>query len=286
MIMLKILVFVGVFLVILPLAEYLYERRPARRARITNAMLTSAELQVDEETLSRLDRYTKRRVRWGILGNEAGAILSVPLALAMIHAKVGLPAFIVFAMMGGMGRALGNAASGLTTADVGQDHPRMATLQPHQATDYLSYGEIAAEVACGCVGVVAMVVSAAALVMRAQDGRFWLSGTLAGVGVTALTVTAVALQRRLLRAPVRASTTSQIVAQDLVLAQGLSDLARAVLGTTALCVYGSLVWSDNTFVFALLFLGFYVLADRWLFGVDRPRRRLPVARQLAGVGHA
>jgi hypothetical protein len=169
----------------------------------------------------------------------------------------------------------------VSTTTLAAGAPRFASVRPHAASDYLSQREIVGELVCGSVGVAAVLVPAVALIVGMQDSTPWLAAFVVGVAVTAVTLTAAALQRRLLAAPVRASSTSELIAQDVVLSRGLRDLFDAVLKTTALGIYGFLIWTSGSFALPLLFLAAYFVTVRWFFGEELPPSRLPVARQLA-----
>jgi hypothetical protein len=255
-----------------------------QRKKLLNEFLSTAKLQVDNETWSALMSFTARRARWGAIGAGIGFAVSLPLGTMIGPSQARWESALgVTTLFGGL--AVASALSSQMTVHLGQDVSRVAFLQPHSLSDYLPRRVIVAEVTNGLLGLVAFVCGQVLLWAHVGSASTAVVGAVLGLGVCAVSVLAMLLQRRLLRSPARAQGLADLVTHDVLLAMGLRDLAGVPLSTSLMCGYGFLLWADvPSWVPHAFLLTVFCLA--YLLYGRRPQPiMVPVAQQLTPRAH-
>jgi hypothetical protein len=261
---------------------YLYSSSEDRQKRFLNEFLSAADLRVDNETWSALQRFAHRRARWGAIGGGVGFAVGLPIAEVLDPGNGDAATMFNVAMLFG-GLAFGNALSTQMSAHLSDDVPRVSMLQERSIKDYLPMRAIVAE---AVVAVLSVLTSIAGLVLlgtalTSKATAIVVLGT--GLLVGATSGLAVLLQRRLVRAPVRAEGPSQLVAHDVRLALGLRDLVGVSLSTAVLCGYGLLlrfsVPAWITYVLFALLLGI----ARLLYDPKPIPPKVPRAHEVAAM---
>lgn len=245
--------------------------------------LESAGLVVDSDTRAVLIRQRLRRNRWQAAGAALGMGLGGPLVVLLperLWPEPGLLAIIPMIVGMTLGELLG-ARGGTPTR---LDEPRATTMQPYRLTDYLLRREVAAELVLAATGV-ALAAGGVFLLVRDGGERSAAWGTLVvGLLVGGVSFGALGWQRRMLRAPRRAASASQVVANDVIVATGFRDLARTVSVISALSLYALMFVHDLPLGYVVAgFAALIVLMQALFAGGFRPDL-LPVARGLTRAG--
>lgn len=263
---------------------YLTVRSESAQTKFLTEFLSEADLEVSHETWSALQRFAARRARWGALGGGIGFAISLPLARALDRADGARGA--LYAVMVLAGIAFGSALSGQLTPALADEATRVSLLQPHTLSAYLRRRELAVEVLGLIVGLAACVEGVVLFATERTARSTALLALVLGLVMTATSALALLIQRRLVRAPVRAVEPSDLVTHDIRLAIGLRDMVAVPITTTLMCTYAFLLWLDLPFWMPFAFVILAAGAARLLFG---PRHRpavAPTAHQLAGKAHA
>lgn len=158
----------------------------------------------------------------------------------------------------------------------------MSSLQPHGLTDYLRSRDIGLEVGSIVLGALAFAGGVWAVLLSGRaPGAGWLALVL-GTLVAGVSITALVLQRSMLRSPLRADDEDLLVVNDIVLAIGLRDLMGAAGAAAVFSVVIVTTWLQwPLWEVGLTTAGTGALL-RLLFD-PRPRpEHTPVAQRLAG----
>lgn len=255
-------------------------RSDKKRRRDVARMLSSAQVEVDDDTFQGLLRYARRRVLWSGVGGGVG--MAIGLIAIEISATqwpdsyvIGMASFLV-------GLMLGKALSGWTRYEVAVDAPRVASLRPQGLDDYLLRREIVAEAAALGLGIAGLLTVAVLFLTHTVAASVGSAGATLSAIVILISTLGFVLQRRVLHAPIRAETPAHLVGYDLRLARSVRDLRDMVLGILALAVYLMLTLVGTSLVIPLLFVLVYAAVWRWAMPRELVPSKTPVAHALSG----
>lgn len=259
------------------------ELAPDARTEL-NKSLEQSGLSVSPQAWRELHRRVQRRQRWGGIGSGVGFALGLLVSFALPSAAAGQSGLL--AVAGGfVGVQFGQALSSQFRLADRESPLRVSSLQPHDLRDYLRTRELAFEwcaliaaLMVGALGIAGLVSGVTAMALTTD----WLLTSL-GLAVALVAATALALQRRLVHAPMSADGEAGLVANDITLMTGLRDLIAAVGIAVMMSVYSYLVAIGLPWWQAL---GGLLLAGGMirLFVDPRPGAEgTPVAQRLAGV---
>jgi hypothetical protein len=277
-----VLLGLGVFAVLVGGGVYLAMRKWPQGQSVDDA-LSQAGLTVEADTRSELDKQAARRAKGTAIGGGLGAAAAI-VSPAALHDLAGAGSLMIPPILALAGMHLGSAFSARASFDLEPGKPRVTALQPHGLTEYLSMRELIAEVVLSAVGVLSLAVGAMLVVGGGSTATAgWVAAVL-GLTVGGVAVAALVVQYRMLNAPMHASSTAHVVANDVVLSWGVRDTVAAVAVTAGLGAYSWLVWLDPPLPWIVAGLG-AILGGMYLVFDYSGVGRAPVARRLtAGKG--